>query len=728
MNVAPSMREYKNYGSIGGAILAAVIVYVTMQIKLINQTRKYQHDLKDLNVRMADKLDNAEDRYTGAEKLGEAAHLIKSRLATLHLVRNEAQRSLEEFRQAQEGGAHDAAFFNNYGVALARAGNKNQAVECLEQAAVRLTDSADPHMNLAHAVAPTEIWKDGAASRAALEHVKRALEIGGGSFEILEREGIVLLQGGRYEDARVEFNRALDVAGGSKRCEADARNHLGIDHWLAEEYREALEEFKAAMALDKGHARALCNSGIVQTLQNKMFLGLEAILQSRELEPKNPVILNNLGYALCVSGSCNDGISSFKGAISNDALMWEAYYNLGKLYVDEGFYEFAERHLERALDLRPLTWEALVALGVAKLRQDEHFAAAEILRKAYELAPDESPVLTNLGIALAFVFEYEEAERLLRRALAGTQNDPLPWARLAWMHVMQGVPRFAAEELKTALKIAPKDPIYNNYFGLVNLDLGATDVAMLYFKRALGYKSDYGAVHYHIGYVYLIRKSLPDAIKEWEKTTHAEPEFADGFVNLGVAYYEVQRLEDAVQSFRKALVIRQNRMEDYANLALTYSKQGVVLRKDSKPGDRRSKSAVEKFRLAIEMFDKALAMEPQNVVLHSNRGLACWYAEDVDEACVEWTLVSHIDPEYAARRGELMRSAFDETSLSYAPIRISDRMFGFPLITANYRYRVAPGYDADNWNLMIEDEELAEVPELAREVSFIERNLRGLHV
>lgn len=727
-SISAGMRPDRGYAGLAGAILGATLVYVISGIKIIVLNRNYRANLKIASGKLDKVLQSAEERYSQAQKLGESTPLTKARMATLHLVKNETLRSVEEFRQAEESGARDPAFFNNYGIALAKVGNRHGAVEVLKQAVVK-TPLPEPHVNLAHAIAPPELSKDGSTAHVALEHVQRALELGGESFETLEREGIVLLQVGRFEEAKLEFGRALGFVTGQRRYEADAKNLLGIDHVLAGELREAADEFRHAMSLDPGHARALCNLGLLWLIQKRHYFGMDSLIQARELEPNSGVILNNVAYSLALSKAYNEAISGFRKAVALDANLWESFYNLGKIYTDEGLYENSEKYLERAIEIRPNTWESLVAMGVTKIREGEHMAAAEVLRKAREIAPEEACVLTNLGVALAFVFEYDEAEALLKASITPDGDDALPWARLAWMHVMQGIPRIAAEELKVALSIAPKDPDYNNYYGLVNIDMGSVDVALLYFKRALTLRPDYGAVHYHIGFVHLIRKRISEAIKEWEQTAVAEPEFADGFVNLGVAYYEVDRMDESIGAFRKALVIRQNRMEDYSNLALAYSKQGVLIRKACKnPQDKRMKVAIEKFKLAIDMFDKALNLEPQNVVLHSNRGLACWFAQMVDEACEEWTTVAHLDPEYAARRGELMRSAFDETSLSYAGLRISDRMFGFPLETGPFRYRLAPGYTDDKWKLIIEDDDLTEAPQLAEEVHYWERNIRGLHV
>ena len=148
-------------------------------------------------------------------------------------------------------------------------------------------------------------------SSEALQFVAKAIELTGATFEILEREGLVLIQDGRYEEAKLEFNRALEKAS-DRRHQADVRNHLGIDLLLSGGLQEAAGEFRSAMSLDPGHARALCNAGVLGMLQNRVFFGMESLMQARQLEPNSAVVLCNLGYAMCHINAFNEAIRLFR--------------------------------------------------------------------------------------------------------------------------------------------------------------------------------------------------------------------------------------------------------------------------------------------------------------------------------------------------------------------------------------------------------------------------------
>jgi tetratricopeptide (TPR) repeat protein len=192
----------------------------------------------------------------------------------------------------------------------------------------------------------------------------------------------------------------------------------------------------------------------------------------------------------------------------------------------------------------------------------------------------------------------------------------------------------------------------------------------------------------------------------------------------------MDRLDEAVDKFRKVLTLGQERMENYSNLAMALSKQGVALRKQCRdPGDAsipKVRQAREKFAQAIQMFEHALTFAPNNVILHSNRGLACFFGNHVEEAMQEWSRVSQLDPEYARRRGHLMQTVFDEAAVQFVSMKVAERLNKHPLPTASFVYKLAPSYDVDRWEVVISDAELKSVPAWSQEADRLERNLKAL--
>lgn len=304
------------------------------------------------------------------------------------------------------------------------------------------------------------------------------------------------------------------------------------------------------------------------------------------------------------------------------------------------------------------------------------------------------------------------------------------YSLLAYVQCMSEDYSSASESLAVALNLDPRDVLVNDNYGLTALEMKSPDSAMKHFREALKLKPRYHRVRYHIGYVHALNKKIDLAIDEWERSVEHETGFVDVFVNLGVSYYLLDRLDDAVTQFRRALTMRHDRMEDYSNLAMAFAKQGVALRKGCKdPNDTdnpRVRNAREKFSQSVGMFDRAIELAPKNVILHSNRGLACFFANRVEDAMHEWSMVSNLDAEYAKRRGHLMQTVFDEAAVQFVSLKVSDRVSRHPFLTADYAYRLAPSYDADQWELMLRDDDLKQVPQWSAEADRLGRALKAL--
>ncbi len=123
------------------------------------------------------------------------------------------------------------------------------------------------------------------------------------------------------------------------------------------------------------------------------------------------------------------------------------------------------------------------------------------------------------------------------------------------------------------------------------------------------------------------------------------------------------------------------------------------------------------------MFDRALVLDPRNVMLHSNRGLACFFASLPEEAMKEWGLVSKIDPAYANRRGKRLQSEYDDSQIAFVPFSVPDRAAPIAPKTAGFLPRYVPGYDTEEWDLILSDPALSRLSDLRRDLRQVDRTL-----
>ncbi len=683
--------------------------------------------LATLQSRIADLASDVQEKAEASLKVAEKAPAARLTLGALFLIQGEIEKSVNRFQQAQQIGSADAEFRNNAGVALARRGAMPQAVEMLEQAKRLCPSSVSPFSNLAHIFLESGSDPDPTGSPPAIMEIQRALMLEPKNPTLYNRLALIFCRERRYEEAAIQFQQAFILSTGDASAQADAQNNVGLAQFLAGDRAAAATAFVAALQCDPNHAHAQSNQSLAQAQETITPFLLEKLQRAARLDPTGGGVRANYGYGLCRIGAINDGILELKEALGLNSRQFETCYNLGKAYADQDVLEVAERYLARALHFSARSGEALTAMGVVKTQQRMLPQAITHFQAAIRLWPQVPLARINLGVAQGLAGDFSEALLHLRTAAKLSPLDAAIPAQIGWLYLRQDSLNLGVEELGESMRRDPHIAEVQNNFGLCYIAMNKPELAVPHFKRALELNPDFHAVHYQWGLALANQKLQDSALKEWELSVRYEPGNADCYVNRGVTFYQKGQIDEAIAEFRHVIVLRQTRMEDFSNLGLAYAKSGVKLKKDSRnPQDPRMKQSLDRQKQAIDMFDRALVIEPRNVMLHSNRGLACFFASQAEEAMKEWGLVSQINPAYASRRGKKMQSEFDDTQIALMPFTVADRAVPIAPKTGPYLPRFLAGYDTDEWDLLLNDPALVRLQEMHRDVRRLERDVAAL--
>ncbi|MHA1437058.1 MAG: protein kinase domain-containing protein [Promethearchaeota archaeon] len=90
---------------------------------------------------------------------------------------------------------------------------------------------------------------------------------------------------------------------------------------------------------------------------------------------------------------------------------------------------------------------------------------------------------------------------------------------------------------------------------------------------------------------------LDDAIEEFKKAIIIRPNYARAHLNLGIIYRKKRLLDDAIKEFKEAIKIKPNLFEAKYNLAIAFHEKGLV-------------------REAINEYNKLIELEPYNIDIH----------------------------------------------------------------------------------------------------------------
>lgn len=200
-------------------------------------------------------------------------------------------------------------------------------------------------------------------------------------------------------------------------------NTIGLAFESQERHEEAVAEFRRALELSPGYARAMSNMGLSLEALGRDEEARAAYLSAIESDPSLASACNNLGALYHRKGDVASAEKWLAEAIRRDPDLREAHANLAGILAATGDLEGAEEHYRAAVIADPRFKEAWVALGVVLDETGRPAEAIAAYTRAIEIDPSFASARNNLGIALAGTGQYEEALREFRLALDAAPGD-----------------------------------------------------------------------------------------------------------------------------------------------------------------------------------------------------------------------------------------------------------------------------------------------------------------
>jgi tetratricopeptide (TPR) repeat protein len=191
--------------------------------------------------------------------------------------------------------------------------------------------------------------------------------------------------------------------------------NLGMLHFAARQWDEAISLFEEAVEGDATHKEARINLGNLY-LRQRRFEDAGAQFQAL-IELSGNVFEGHLGRGLALIGlgKPDEAIESLSTAIRLRPEYARSYCELGRAYLASGEMERALESAQVALRLDSRMIDGQLLLQEILIKSGNFSEAVEVCRKA--LQERESPrVLYNLAVAFTMNGELEEALESLRRA------------------------------------------------------------------------------------------------------------------------------------------------------------------------------------------------------------------------------------------------------------------------------------------------------------------------
>jgi tetratricopeptide (TPR) repeat protein len=293
-------------------------------------------------------------------------------------------------------------------------------------------------------------------------------------------------------------------------------------------------------------------------------LRMEAISEWRralELSPGDARANNNLGVELSRENKLDEALACWRKALDANEEYAEVHKNIGRVLLQREQHEEALRHWKRALELTPEDAKARVSLGVAYLRTGSNDDAAAEFQRALESVPGDIDAHYNLGVAMMRRERIDEAIAHYRKALEIDPKDAQSNNDLGVALLHKGRREEAVAHLRRAVEAKRGFTQAHGNLGGAYYLLGDCENAVAQWQRVL--RAEPGNLQVLNQTAWVLATCVNGAVRNGgeavklasravEQSGGRQPQYLD---TLAAAYAEAGRFPEAVDTARRALAI-----------------------------------------------------------------------------------------------------------------------------------------------------------------------------
>src|SRR6266581_3712479 len=276
------------------------------------------------------------------------------------------------------------------------------------------------------------------------------------------------------------------------------------------------------------------------------------------------------------------------------AILAEGYGRLGRIYSAQGKYKEAISALEATVLYRPDSQEALIDLAIAYFGAEQYEKGLEPLRKALARNAQDVGAHHMLGKTYFMLGESEKAASELETALNLAPHDVDVAYTLGIAYLVNRRVDAAKQLFDWMLKEFGKQPQLHIVIGRAYRESGLLPEAIEEFRKAIALDPGFPRTHYYLGLTYLMdegQSKLSDALEEFKIELAANPDEYFANYYLGVVYIFQRKWDLAISFFQRAATIQPSNPDPYFQLGQAYQE-------------------LDKHEQAIEVLKKAIALNP----------------------------------------------------------------------------------------------------------------------
>lgn len=205
---------------------------------------------------------------------------------------------------------------------------------------------------------------------------------------------------------------------------ASTHYQLGRAYFDRGSYRASIPEFSKAAELVPANADYRNSLGMALMFTRNLNEAIKVLDETVRLDPKFSAAKNNLATAYMLNGDLEKARTIYLEVLDDPLYPTPhfAYFNLAKIYEQQGKVEKAIEEYKRALDIERNYVEAHNNLGFLYLQQGKPNLAIQEFAEAIRLNPKAGIYHRNLGIAYVQAGERQKAQKAFEKVLEVEPN------------------------------------------------------------------------------------------------------------------------------------------------------------------------------------------------------------------------------------------------------------------------------------------------------------------
>jgi tetratricopeptide (TPR) repeat protein len=236
---------------------------------------------------------------------------------------------------------------------------------------------------------------------------------------------------------------------------------------------------------------------------------------------------------------------------AQSALKAQVYNYLGLIESSLRNCSYAVQYLDSAIQLTPDDADYYVNRALAKQTCDDLTATADF-NKALTLQHNHPLAKHNLAISKAKAGHYDEAEAQLTEAIRADSLMLDPYLERAYYRLLKKNYRGALEDYNMAIRLNRLDPEIWLNRGVTKEKLLDLTGAYRDYTEAIELDNTFVKAWVNRGNILAAQKKHTEAIEDYSAAITYQPDYGVAYYNRAIAYYRLNKFEDACNDLKKA--------------------------------------------------------------------------------------------------------------------------------------------------------------------------------